>query len=239
MLFRRLFPPSRRSDWLAALEINAASIVAHALLVSIVLSPRSVERPTEIPESLKWAEFLLPPDRPKGSSPVREQVIHFELAAPGGPGALPVAQLPESDRLSIEKPLGTAQATIADEPAPPPQSQEVPQDTILTILDVDTAATRYDDSAAPPYPASMLSRKLEGTVAVQYVVDTTGTADPSSFMVLSTTHPDFSKSVQTALPLMRFRPAVIGTHKVRQLVQQMFSFRIDSATTAQRKTPDR
>ena len=35
--------------------------------------------------------------------------------------------------------------------------------------------------------------------------------------------------------VMRFRPAVMNTHKVRQLVQQLFSFKIDTTLVAQQQ----
>jgi outer membrane biosynthesis protein TonB len=122
----------------------------------------------------------------------------------------------------VVKEEGTKTDDILDMAVAPAPAPEIRTDTIMTVLEVDTAAARYEDSAAPPYPASMLRRKLEGSVAVQYVVDTTGFAE------LSTTHADFARSVRATLPAMRFRPAVMNARKVRQLVQQLFTFRIDS-----------
>ena len=66
-----------------------------------------------------------------------------------------------------------------------------------------------------------------GFVSARYVVDTTGFADTASFEVMKSTHPEFIGAVRDALPYMRFRPAKIGQMKVRQLVEQMFTFRID------------
>jgi TonB family protein len=91
---------------------------------------------------------------------------------------------------------------------------------------VDTAVVRYEDSAAPAYPETMLKRHIEGMVLVQYVVDTTGHADTASFRVLQATHLEFAKSVKTTLPNMRFHPAKMGTRLVAQLVEQPFVFKI-------------
>jgi hypothetical protein len=41
--------------------------------------------------------------------------------------------------------------------------------------------------------------------------------------------------VRSTLPGMRFRPAVMNTQKVRQLVQQLFTFKIDSTVLAPKK----
>jgi hypothetical protein len=73
-------------------------------------------------------------------------------------------------------------------------------------------------------------------VSAQYVVDTTGFADTSSFRVIKSTHPEFIVAVREALPYMRFRPAKIGQLKVRQLVEQQFSFKIND-TASVSKTP--
>jgi hypothetical protein len=96
-------------------------------------------------------------------------------------------------------------------------------------------------SAAPAFPPAMLLKNIEGTVAAQFIVDTLGRVDTTSFHVLESTHPDFSLAVRQALPGMRFHPAVAASHKVRQLVQQMFSFKIltpaPPAETAKAKKP--
>jgi hypothetical protein len=81
----------------------------------------------------------------------------------------------------------------------------------------------------------LLEKRIEGSVAVQYVVDTTGRADTSSFVVLTTAHNEFSLAVKRTLPEMRFRSAVMGTRKVRQLVQQLFTFKIDTTMIARQE----
>jgi protein TonB len=78
----------------------------------------------------------------------------------------------------------------------------------------------------------MLEQRKEGQVLVQYVVDSTGRADLASITVMESTHAEFATSVTATLPHMRFRPAKIGAHRVRQLVQQLFSFKIDTARVA-------
>ena len=75
----------------------------------------------------------------------------------------------------------------------------------------------------------LLSKHVEGTVVARYIVDTTGFADTTSFEVIRSTNPEFIRSVRDALPYMRFSPAKIGSHKVRQLVEQPFTFRITPA----------
>jgi len=74
------------------------------------------------------------------------------------------------------------------------------------------------------YPDMLRSANVEGEVLVQFVVDTIGRADLSSFKVLKSSHDLFTNSVKNALSQMRFYPAEIGGRKVKQLVQQPFNF---------------
>ena len=81
-------------------------------------------------------------------------------------------------------------------------------------------------SAAPRYPDILKSAGVEGEVIAQFVVDTTGRAEISTFKVLKTSHDLFASAVKNALPNMRFIPAEVGNRKVKQLVQQPFVFGI-------------
>jgi hypothetical protein len=85
---------------------------------------------------------------------------------------------------------------------------------------------RSAKSAAPAYPLKLLEAHVMGYVNARYVVDTTGFADTASFRVMQSTNPEFVDAVREVLPYMRFEPAKIGPTKVRQLVEQQFSFRI-------------
>jgi TonB family protein len=236
MLFRRLSESAPRAALLTTLEGYVVSIVTHTLLIVSVVVPSSVEAPVsdQVPESFKWAEYLIPKDKPAGSKEVREHITYSQLVAPGGEGTL-ASDSQEPERLAIVKPEGVADDDLADVSEAPPPAPEVSGDTVMTVLEVDTAAARYDESAAPPYPPSLLAKRIEGSVAVQYVVDTTGRADTASFVVLTSTHDEFSQAVKRTLPEMRFRSAVMGSRKVRQLVQQLFTFKIDTTMIARQE----
>jgi TonB family protein len=88
-------------------------------------------------------------------------------------------------------------------------------------------------SPQPQYPAALKSAKVEGDVLVQFVVDTTGRAEISTFKVLKADNQQFTDAVKTALPRMRFTPAEVGGRKVKQLVQQPFTFASSSSVIAQ------
>ena len=81
-------------------------------------------------------------------------------------------------------------------------------------------------SVSPRYPDMLRQAGVEGEVLAQFVVDTTGKAEPGSLKILKSSHDMFVQSVKNALPQMKFIPAEVGGRKVKQLVQQPFSFSI-------------
>ena len=81
-------------------------------------------------------------------------------------------------------------------------------------------------SVSPRYPDMLRQAGIEGEVLAQFVVDTTGKAEPGSLKILKSSHDMFVQSVKNALPQMKFIPAEVGGKKVKQLVQQPFTFSI-------------
>jgi protein TonB len=67
--------------------------------------------------------------------------------------------------------------------------------------------------------------KVEGDVLVQFVVDTLGRVDSTTFHVLKSTHDLFTLAVKDVVFRYRFRPAELGGRSVKQLVQMPFDFR--------------
>ena len=103
---------------------------------------------------------------------------------------------------------------------------EVNEDNTYYEFQVEKPVMQAPGSATPQYPDILRQAGVEGDVLVTFVVDTTGKAEPNSLKVLRSTHDLFTKAVQTALPRMRFIPAEVGGKKVKQLVQQPFTFTI-------------
>ncbi|MFN8572212.1 MAG: TonB family protein [Gemmatimonadaceae bacterium] len=235
MIFRRLISSESGTPWYLAIEGAAISVVAHtAIIGSWLLASRGSIEPTEPPVSYSIAEYLIPKDRLAGSRPKQEHITWTALPpAPPGAGQM-TDPLGDREKLQYVKPKGEKEDEEKGDPVPAPQP-EILGDSVLTELQVDSVAARYEDSAAPPYPASLLRKHVEGSVMVQYVVDTTGRADTASFKVLATTHKEFAQSVRTTLPQMRFHAAIMAGRHVKQLVQQAFSFRIVDSTAVKQK----
>jgi TonB family protein len=201
------------------------SVIAHSLLISAsVLATR--DGPVAASEQAQEKVlFLIPMNRPN-SPPPREESVQFvrEGEKAGSHGF---------EEKIVDK-SATREAPIVgagkEEGKPQEKAEEIipnaVYDTVATAVDVDSVVARFADSAAPVYPPKLLELKIEGGAYVQFVVDTMGVADTTSFRVISATHPEFAQSVREALPGMRFRPAILRSRKVPQLVEQPFMFKI-------------
>ncbi|HEY5546135.1 MAG TPA: TonB family protein [Gemmatimonadaceae bacterium] len=243
MLFARLLESQRAAVAIEAmLEGAGVSALVHGLLIGgWLFLNRDVQRVTPEPDSaFTPVQWLVPKDRIPGR-PQRETVTWTTLAARTGEGFQEDARERQRDERRVEMvlPDGKAEETEAaakNEEAQPPIALG---DSIMTEFMVDSAVVRYEDGAAPTYPESMLRRRIEGSVIVQYVVDTLGHADTLTFRVISATHADFARAVKTTLPRMRFRPAIMANRLVPQLVQQPFAFRIQDSTVRAKPPGDR
>jgi len=81
----------------------------------------------------------------------------------------------------------------------------------------------------PLYPETLLFTGVTGQVLAEFVVDTLGHVELDTFGVISSTNPKFTQAVQRALPEWAYAPAMLGGKRVRQLVQQPFTFVVDSS----------
>ncbi len=89
---------------------------------------------------------------------------------------------------------------------------------------VEKQAQQVAGTGRVRYPDALRSASVQGEVLAQFVVDATGAIEPGTFKVLQSNHGDFTAAVEAALPNMRFSPAEVGGVRVRQLVQQPFTF---------------
>lgn len=212
------------------------SLVAHSLLISASVFATRDGPATAIQEKQEKVIFLIPVNRTTSPPPREESVQYVREGQKAGNQGFEdkVVDKSASQKAPV---LGSG----LDEGRPKEVAEaQVPNavfDTVATAVDVDSAVARYADSAAPVYPPKLLELKIEGGAYVQFVVDTLGVADTTSFRVISATHPEFAQSVREALPGMRFRPAILRSKKVPQLVEQPFMFKIvpQTPTTAAAK----
>lgn len=203
-------------------------VVVIAAWVVATLPPEGLA--TKLFENRSFPVYRPPPDRAPTQRGSRESVQFIKLAPVDvglGDGARGFGDAKPTPVLK-NTPANQGKDSVTAPEAPPTKGQ----DSVYSVLDVDVAVVRSASSAAPAYPLKLLEKHVQGFVNAQYVVDTTGFADTTSFVVLQSTNPEFTTAVRDVLPYMKFEPARLGPSKVRQLVQQQFTFKItESADT--------
>jgi hypothetical protein len=214
---------------------NARSLAVTSVVVSVVTHATLITGwvlgtlPTPgLPQSsiANKVFYIPPPDRVPAQAGSHERVQYVKVDVSGFGTGEGTRQMGDSRPTSRDETLGheipAAKDSVSADSLP-----EVPsKDSVYSILEVDTAVVRSASSAAPAYPSKLLAAHIQGYVNAQYVVDTTGLADTTTFHVMESTNPEFIVAVKNVLPFMHFQPAKIGPMKVRQLVQQQFSFKI-------------
>lgn len=204
------------------------SVIAHAALIAGAVSatqrPRALDDLSD--ELANRPYYMPPPNRVPRQTAMTEHLRYIALTPPGASAGFGPATF---DRM---KPVQDAHSTTStgdvgsDAATFAAREAVASADSVLTEVEVDSAVRRDPSSAAPSYPPELLKKNVEGYVTARYVVDTTGAADAPTLAVLYATDPLFVQAVREALPFMRFEPARLNGRKVRQLVEQQFTFRI-------------
>jgi TonB family protein len=221
----RLFAGSTRERVVPRNALTIGSLLLHLLGVGALLIPLGHIVTSGLLDSA--LVYLAPPDQAPGEAQPREpQTIDAPASAGGGAEPARAAIEPDRSNPGQGAPAQPSESEPTHQPAP-----RVIEAAAATELEVDSAVVRDPSSAAPAYPALLLSKGIAGYAFVRFVVDTLGAVDTISFRVVEATHPEFALAVQRALPGMRFRPALQQGHRVPQWVEQRFHFRITRSDT--------
>lgn len=162
----------------------------------------------------------------------RRRTLRIAGAAAACVVALAVAcSSPIADQTAAPNSSGSSVPAAGDR-MPNAAKQPVNVDQPYFEFQVEKQVRTAPGSAFPKYPPAMKAAKVEGEVLAQFIVDTTGLADMYTFKVLKSTRQEFVDAVKQGLAEMRFTPAEIGGHKVKQLVQQPFTFGISKSEVA-------
>jgi len=171
------------------------------------------------------------PDTPRPPSPNR---------TPSNPTTTPIDPIPDvpipiAPDIPTTLPKAGAMEDLIDHAfnptrvassGPPSGAPNVADSSPLTKDMVEQPVVALPGTATPRYPAMLQSAGVEGSVRAQFVVDTLGRVEQGSFRALESTHDLFTAAVRDALTRARFKPAEVGGHRVRQLVEQSFAFSI-------------
>lgn len=207
------------------------SLVLHGLVILPFLIPVPSDGEAETPVD-QQVVYLVPPDKEGGRVAAGDDVDWSGAVGDRGATDEPLPKKVEPPEVTL--PVGTeGDPQPSDElTAGPPVITE----SALSEVEVDSVVERDPTSVAPQYPPFLLARNIEGNTFVHYVVDTTGRVDTLTIQVVRATHRQFAASVREALALMKFRPAIQSSRKVRQWVEQSFSFRIVPPSKARSDT---
>lgn len=215
-----------------SLVLSTIAHLATAGLVVLVMRQPATNAPVA-DSFIARALFLPPVDRRPAEAGTGERLQFLALGIPLGDLEAftdgPVGAS-EFGRTVRDPSVGTEFGEAEEQSVATPAVQSL--DSAYSVLDVDSIVQRFPDSDAPLYPPVLLAQAVEGSVHMRYTVDTTGRADMRTTEVLRSDHPYFTEAVLQALPGMRFRPAVMSSRRVRQVVEQEFAFRITSPEVA-------
>ncbi len=93
--------------------------------------------------------------------------------------------------------------------------------------EVDVAVRPLGGSPVPKYPERLRSAQVEGRVNVRFIVGTNGRVEGGSIKILDSPDPAFSEEVRRVLLATRYSAAQAAGKKVRQIVEQTFTFKLD------------
>jgi TonB family protein len=218
--------PQRRRLTIAASTLVHATILWSGAHLTAAARTVPVRRTETIP-------YYIPVHHP-------EQTPQFVVHPHTGPSA-PEFPVPVIDPMPVALPsplpIPTAPdqwpdrhtgAGPADTLGPGPASNEARGTTSqpFAVGEVDRAAAPRPGAPAPVYPTDLQTAGIEGVVSVEFVVDSSGRADARHITIVSSDYPAFSAAARDVIVRTRYFPAEAHGHRVAQLVEQSFVFRI-------------
>lgn len=203
----------------------AGSILLHAALIAVALY--ATMRPAVVRERVPFTEVLYV--APKDPLPPAPPAVR-NAAPPTGVftiPSVPVLYVPQTSSMPLPSAPDFASFPMIRSPvggitAPLPINGSTP----LTVEQVEVPVSMATGSPLPRYPSILRSSGLDGTARFRFVVDTAGRVEMSTVEQLDASHVAFAEAVRATLPRMKFLPAQVGGHTVRQLVELPFVFRL-------------
>ena len=108
---------------------------------------------------------------------------------------------------------------------------------------VNKVAQQIPGTGRLRYPDALRAANVEGEVLAQFIVDPDGSVEPGTFKELRSSNVLFTDAVKANLEAMKFYPAEVKGVRVKQLVQQPFTFSLSKGGASTRpalptKAPD-
>jgi TonB family protein len=130
-------------------------------------------------------------------------------------------------------------ALACETPTPAAVEFDSEQGTATTVSGVDLSQT-FTEAAVdtlperlsgplPRYPEMLRQAGIEGSVRLEFVIDTTGSVEEESIKVLQASNRAFEGPAKDVIARSLYRPGKVGDDPVRTLVSQQIGFTIASA----------
>jgi outer membrane biosynthesis protein TonB len=241
-----LFPfVSTRPRYTAQPVVLLLSITAHVILIYLAFAPRpprgrtasgdlARDRPVSV-ERIRYVAMEPPPER---STTVRPKPVKREIKTP----VFTQIRAMSIDHIAIAEPTAvstidlSARVNDADSSAAPVARVA---DLVKGIIgapsvgahngaydkaEVDRIVSPFANNPKPIYPRRMEREGVETSFIAQFVVDSTGRVDDTTMLFPPEVNRLFIDSVRESLRRARFYPAEVAGRRVRQLVEQQFTF---------------
>lgn len=212
-----------------------ASALAHTALISAAVA---VAHPT------RGGAVVAPPKdtviwvAPRGPEPPARR----ENRAGGRPTSPRMPSVPRFDAPMFDGPVIDVRAPVDDDELlcrdckdGPATSSSIRSGVISNapigtgVIDeheVDRVPRLVGRQIEPRYPAVLRESGVQGSVVVQFVVDTLGRVELHDVQIIQSPHPLFTESVREALARYRFAPGEVAGRRVPTRVQIPFEFRL-------------
>jgi periplasmic protein TonB len=208
-----------------------ASIVFHtAIVAALVIVTKNAGIVNEKPKEEKVDFVEVKKDEPKPPEPEKAPPPPKGFQVLSAPVEIPnvIPEIDLSKKVTDEADFsgkgvaGGIAKGVEGGKAPVPQGDQPYFD-----FQVEKPVVMAPGAQGPAYPDMLRTAGIEGQVLAQFVVDTTGRAEMSTFKALKSDNDLFTTAVKNALQRMRFLPAEVGGRRVKQLVQQPFQFSLN------------
>jgi protein TonB len=218
---------------------TAVSVIAHALviiLVAAVTAHASDRTPADQPK----VPDVIYVETPHQVQPEQHESAPSLTETPSQPEIpllpYPIVEVPKTIPTGIPPvnpslpPIAPGQFTIGsrsniENTGTGPSTSRGGSGT-FSAWEVEKAVVPLSGNPKPAYPSMLQSAHVDGEVLAQFVVDTTGRVDMSTFRAIQATDQLFVQSVRRALAEWKFLPAEVEGVKVRQLVQMPLTFKV-------------
>jgi periplasmic protein TonB len=204
---------------------TTASVLLHAALLScaVYLTAQAKELPVSNPPEAPIP--LFPPTDP---APKTKRHRTHGGGRAADPGPVPSVPVPSIEIPNGRSPIDThdvipdagVDSAMWGRPTDGSHGTHGAGDgTPFVASQVEKPAVARDGNPPPRYPSMLEQSRVEGAVLAQFVVDTTGRAEMSTFEILQSTNELFAAALRDVVPRWRFLPAEAGGRRVRQVVE--------------------